>query len=214
MLDNLEQELQILLNNYKDEEKNNLIDKINLIDKEHTKKYLEELKKYTKKEENLSNEQTRINNIVKVMNERQEIRTNIEKIIQKHSLEINLDNIPNIDKLNIFSNRLKIIETILNITNKINNNNFNKALEIFNRKEFKQVLLEFSIINNETNEELEKYLKSLIKPTISEKEASNLKILNYYHDTRKMFPNLKIPNMGLIKENTEIEIDNKMFFIN
>lgn len=217
MLDNLKQELQI--NKEKYQEDNNLDNKQKLeeitkkIDKEYTKVYIENLKKYTKKENNIEKEATRIKNILNIMDKRDQERNQIIGLIQQCALEIELDNIPNLEKRNSFSTKQKIIETILKITTKLNKTNKEKALEILSRKEFKSVLLEFSLINNDTKEDIEKYLNLYIKEN-NDENSNKLKILNYYQENKKNFPNLNIPNMGLIKEKEEIEINNQSFFIN
>jgi len=218
MISNLEQEYEIILNNYKENqtEENKKILEENLIkiDKYLTKNYLEELKKYTQKSNNLNSEQQRLHNIISIMNERKEEREKLLQTIKELTLNVNLENILNIDKIVSFENKLKVVDTIINISSKLNENNSDKAKEILNRKEFKLVLLEFSLIKNATEEEVNNYINSLCKNKIPNTLNNNIKILEYYYDNKNDFPNISIPNMGLIEEKNNIDIDNKKYFIN
>lgn len=223
MISNLENEFEINLKNYKtnntEENKKHLIESIIKLDKELTRNYLEELKAYTTKEKDIVKEQTRLKNILAVMKKRSENREYYLKLIEELSLGLTLENIPNIDKIVNFTNKLKVVETIINIISKINEKNKEKAIEILNRKEFKIVLLEFYLISNDTNEEVEKYVNSLLKtPTSNDTNSGNstgkIKILDYYYNNKNDFPDLSIPNMGLIKDEKTINIDNRSFFIN
>lgn len=211
MISNLEIELQNSIEEYQknpnENTKEKIKNKIITLDKEKTKNYLEELKKLQKNYSNILQEQDRLQKIVKLLTERKKERESLQNIIKKISLDIPLDNIPNIDKLLIFSNKLKVIEIINSISNKLNEKNIGKALEILDKKEFRIVLLEFSLIREDSREEVERYLNSLLK-------QNNLKILEYYNKSKNEFPNLNIPNMGLEKYKEEIQLDSKAFFIN
>lgn len=217
MISNLEQEYEIILNNYKEnqteENKKKLEEVLINKDKKETQNYLEELKKYVQKSNDINKEQQRLLNIIYIMNKRKEERQKLLQIIEELSLNINLENIPNIDKITSFENKSKVVDTIINISSKTNEKNVDKTKEILNRKEFKLVLLEFSLIKNDTEDEINNYVNSICKKIIPN-TSNDIKILEYYYDSKNDFPNISIPNMGLIEEKNNIDIDNKNYFIN
>lgn len=193
------------------ENKDNLVQSIISLDEEENNKYLSELNKYAYNSTTIKEEQERLNNILTLISKREEERDILIKQINELSLDVVLQDIPNLDKLIIFSNKLKVINTYFDIISKLNKNNKDKAIEIFKRKEFRIILLEYSLILNDSDEEIEKYINSLLDTNVS---SDKLKILKSYYDLEKKFPNLSIPNMGLVDDNNCIKLDNSKFFIN
>lgn len=215
MIDDLELELQNSINEYKDnpseDKKNSLIGKITDIDKSYNDKYLEELKLLVDTCSTLECEQERLRKIVTILSKRKQDRDILLRVIDELSLDLTLKDIPNVEKLKVFSNRLKLIEVIIEIRDNLNTSNRERAIEILSEKEFKMILLEFSLINNDSDDEVEKYIDSILVG--SKSSSGKLKILEYYDENKSDFPDLDIPNMGLVSSSAIIDLDSKDFFI-
>ena len=220
MINNLENKVKISLENYKQndtqENKDDLSELLGQLDKEYTKSYLEELKKYSNQSSTIDQEEIRIKMILEIIRKRANQREEELKIIKELSLENKLEEIPNIEKEKSFNNKLKVIELVKNILSKLNESNKEKAFEILNRKECKIILLEFSLITNEKEEEIKKLIDITISKSKESKQNKNskLKILNTYYKNKKDFPDLNIPNMGLIEDENILQIDSNSIFVN
>ena len=219
----MNEELKGLVDTYlkdtNEENKKNLIDSLVSLDKENLKVYIEELKNNVTKKVDLKEESNRISNIISSMDSIKHKREELDKVTKDNNLEVTLTEIPNLSKYNSFINEKKIIDIILNILEKINQNNLEKAKEIFRKKEVKYVLLQHKLINNDSDEEVDKLLESKITNTKPEPKENNvdnnenkIKILDAFYQEKDNFKDLVIPTMGLYNDNNIITIDNNNIF--
>lgn len=219
----MNEELKGLVDTYlkdtNEENKKNLIDSLVSLDKENLKVYIEELKNNVTKKVDLKEESNRISNIISSMDSIKHKREELDKVTKDNNLEVTLTEIPNLSKYNSFVNEKKIIDIILNILEKINQNNLEKAKEIFRKKEVKYVLLQHKLINNDSDEEVDKLLESKITNTKPEPKENNvdnnenkIKILDAFYQEKDNFKDLVIPTMGLYNDNNTITIDNNNIF--
>lgn len=219
----MNEELKGLVDTYlkdtNEENKKNLIDSLVSLDKENLKVYIEELKNNVTKKVDLKEESNRISNIISSMDSIKHKREELDKVTKDNNLEVTLTEIPNLSKYNSFVNEKKIIDIILNILEKINQNNLEKAKEIFRKKEVKYVLLQHKLINNDSDEEVDKLLESKITNTKPEPKENNvdnnenkIKILDAFYQEKDNFKDLVIPTMGLYNDNNIITIDNNNIF--
>ena len=219
----MNEELKGLVDTYlkdtNEESKKNLIDSLVSLDKENLKVYIEELKNNVTKKVDLKEESNRISNIISSMDSIKHKREELDKVTKDNNLEVTLTEIPNLSKYNSFVNEKKIIDIILNILEKINQNNLEKAKEIFRKKEVKYVLLQHKLINNDSDEEVDKLLESKITNTKPEPKENNvdnnenkIKILDAFYQEKDNFKDLVIPTMGLYNDNNIITIDNNNIF--
>ena len=219
----MNEELKGLVDTYlkdtNEENKKNLIDSLVSLDKENLKVYIEELKNNVTKKVDLKEESNRISNIISSMDSIKHKREELDKVTKDNNLEVTLTEIPNLSKYNSFVNEKKIIDIILNILEKINQNNLEKAKEIFRKKEVKYVLLQHKLINNDSDEEVDKLLESKITNTKPEPKENNvdnnenkIKILDAFYQEKDNFKDLVIQTMGLYNDNNIITIDNNNIF--
>ena len=219
----MNEELKGLVDTYlkdtNEENKKNLIDSLVSLDKENLKVYIEELKNNVTKKVDLKEESNRISNIISSMDSIKHKREELDKVTKDNNLEVTLTEIPNLSKYNSFINEKKIIDIILNILEKINQSNLEKAKEIFRKKEVKYVLLQHKLINNDSDEEVDKLLESKITNTKPEPKENNvdnnenkIKILDAFYQEKDNFKDLVIPTMGLYNDNNIITIDNNNIF--
>ena len=74
-------------------------------------------------------------------------------------------------------------------------------------------MLEFKFIENDSDEEVIRFVNSLVKNVSNNIDTSSkIKLLNYYYENKKNFPNLNIPNIGLIEDKNDVNLDNRIFF--
>ena len=146
------------------------------------------------------------------MNDITNKRKELEDIIEKYNLDITLNDIPNLSKYNSLNNEKKVIDTIINIEQKLNTNNIDRKKEIFKRKEFKYELLQFKLINNDNDSEIDKYLETKINNNTSAREDDKLLILDTFYEEKNNFKDLIIPTMGLVNNNKIVEIKSEDIF--
>jgi len=218
MNEELKEIIEIYDKDNNENNKKNLINTLISLDKENLKTYIEELKNNVAKKDDLKEEQQRISNIISSMNSIKNKREQLDKVIKDNNLEVTLTEIPNLSKYDSFVNENKIIEIILNIMNKLNQDNLEKAKEIFKRKEIKYVLSQHKMINSDSDEEVDRLLDSKVNNTEistnnnSSKEENKIKILDAFYQEKDNFRDLVIPTMGLFNDNNIEKIYNNNIF--
>ena len=106
--------LNVILEKWKVNPSTEIKEEIKNIDKNITKDYLEELKQYITPKSGILEEEKRLNKIVSILSNRLEQRENLNNKLKEYSIEINLIDIPNIDKLDNFKKKLEIIRKDIN----------------------------------------------------------------------------------------------------
>ena len=107
-------DLNVILEKWKVNPSTEIKEEIKNIDKNITKDYLEELKQYITPKSDIKEEEKRLNKIVSILSNRLEQRENLNNKLKEYSIEINLIDIPNIDKLDNFRKKLEIIRKDIN----------------------------------------------------------------------------------------------------
>ena len=107
-------DLNVILEKWKVNPSIEIKEEIKNIDKNITKDYLEELKQYITPKSDIKEEEKRLNKIVSILSNRLEQRENLNNKLKEYSIEINLIDIPNIDKLDNFRKKLEIIRKDIN----------------------------------------------------------------------------------------------------
>ena len=211
--------IDIYIKDTNEENKRNLINSLVSLDKENLKAYIEELKNNVTKKEDLKEETIRIGNVISSMDSIKNKREELDKVIKENNLEVTLPEIPNLSKYESFNNEKKIIDIILNILEKLNQSNIEKAKEIFRRKEIKYVLLQHKLINSDKDEEIDGLLESKINnitpqpiETNVDNNETKIKLLDAFYQEKDNFKDLVIPTMGLYNDNNTVIIDNNNIF--
>ena len=211
--------IDIYIKDTNEENKRNLINSLVSLDKENLKAYIEELKNNVTKKEDLKEETIRIGNVISSMDSIKNKREELDKVIKENNLEVTLPEIPNLSKYESFNNEKKIIDIILNILEKLNQSNIEKAKEIFRRKEIKYVLLQHKLINSDKDEEIDGLLESKINnitpqpiETNVDNNETKIKLLDAFYQEKDNFKDLIIPTMGLYNDNNTVIIDNNNIF--
>lgn len=106
--------LNVILEKWKVNPSPEIKEEIKNIDKNITKDYLEELKQYITPKSNIKEEEQRLNKIVSILYNRLEQREKLNTKLKEYSIEVNLIDIPNIDKLDNFRKKLEIIRKDIN----------------------------------------------------------------------------------------------------
>lgn len=107
-------DLNVILEKWKVNPSTEIKEEIKNIDKNITKDYLEELKQYITPKSDIKEEEKRLNKIVSILSNRLEQREKLNNKLKEYSIEINLIDIPNIDKLDNFRKKLEIIRKDIN----------------------------------------------------------------------------------------------------
>ena len=107
-------DLNVILEKWKVNPSTEIKEEIKNIDKNITKDYLEKLKQYITPKSDIKEEEKRLNKIVSILSNRLEQRENLNNKLKEYSIEINLIDIPNIDKLDNFRKKLEIIRKDIN----------------------------------------------------------------------------------------------------
>ena len=107
-------DLNIILEKWKVNPSTEIKEEIKNIDKNITKDYLEELKQYITPKSDIKEEEQRLNKIVSILSNRLEQREKLNTKLKEYSIEVNLIDIPNIDKLDNFRKKLEIIRKDIN----------------------------------------------------------------------------------------------------
>lgn len=107
-------DLNVILEKWKVNPSTEIKEEIKNIDKNITKDYLEELKQYITPKPDIKEEEKRLNKIVSILSNRLEQREKLNNKLKEYSIEINLIDIPNIDKLDNFRKKLEIIRKDIN----------------------------------------------------------------------------------------------------
>ena len=107
-------DLNVILEKWKVNPSIEIKEEIKNIDKNITKDYLEELKQYITPKSDIKEEEKRLNKIVSILSNRLEQREKLNNKLKEYSIEINLIDIPNIDKLDNFRKKLEIIRKDIN----------------------------------------------------------------------------------------------------
>ncbi len=107
-------DLNVILEKWKDNPSTEIKEEIKKIDKNITKDYLEELKQYITPKSDIKEEEQRLNKIVSILSNRLQQREKLNNKLKEYSLEVNLIDIPNIDKLDNFRKKLEIIRKDIN----------------------------------------------------------------------------------------------------
>ena len=107
-------DLNVILEKWKVNPSTEIKEEIKNIDKNITKDYLEELKQYITPKSDIKEEEKRLNKIVSILSNRLEQRENLNNKLKEYSIEINLIDIQNIDKLDNFRKKLEIIRKDIN----------------------------------------------------------------------------------------------------
>ena len=123
-------DLNVILEKWKVNPSTEIKEEIKNIDKNITKDYLEELKQYITPKSDIKEEEKRLNKIVSILSNRLEQRENLNNKLKEYSIEINLIDIPNIDKLDNFRKKLEIIRKDIN-KKEINTDSKIKLLNIY-----------------------------------------------------------------------------------
>lgn len=106
--------LNVILEKWKVNPSTEIKEEIKNIDKNITKDYLEELKQYITPKSDIKEEEQRLNKIVSILSNRLEQREELNNKLKEYSIEVNLIDIPNIDKLDNFRKKLEIIRKDIN----------------------------------------------------------------------------------------------------
>ncbi len=107
-------DLNVILEKWKVNPSIEIKEEIKKIDKNITKDYLEELKQYITPKSDIKEEEKRLNKIVSILSNRLEQREKLNTKLKEYSIEVNLIDIPNIDKLDNFRKKLEIIRKDIN----------------------------------------------------------------------------------------------------
>ena len=107
-------DLNVILEKWKVNPSIEIKEEIKNIDKNITKDYLEELKQYITPKSDIKEEEKRLNKIVSILSNRLEQREKLNTKLKEYSIEVNLIDIPNIDKLDNFRKKLEIIRKDIN----------------------------------------------------------------------------------------------------
>ena len=107
-------DLNVILEKWKVNPSTEIKEEIKNIDKNITKDYLEELKQYITPKSDIKEEEQRLNKIVSILSNRLEQREKLNTKLKEYSIEVNLIDIPNIDKLDNFRRKLEIIRKDIN----------------------------------------------------------------------------------------------------
>ena len=107
-------DLNVILEKWKVNPSTEIKEEIKNIDKNITKDYLEKLKQYITPKSDIKEEEKRLNKIVSILSNRLEQREKLNNKLKEYSIEINLIDIPNIDKLDNFRKKLEIIRKDIN----------------------------------------------------------------------------------------------------
>ncbi len=107
-------DLNVILEKWKVNPSTEIKEEIKNIDKNITKDYLEELKQYITPKSDIKEEEQRLNKIVSILSNRLEQREKLNTKLKEYSIEVNLIDIPNIDKLDNFRKKLEIIRKDIN----------------------------------------------------------------------------------------------------
>ncbi len=107
-------DLNVILEKWKVNPSTEIKEEIKNIDKNITKDYLEELKQYITPKSDIKEEEQRLNKIVSILSNRLEQREKLNAKLKEYSIEVNLIDIPNIDKLDNFRKKLEIIRKDIN----------------------------------------------------------------------------------------------------
>lgn len=107
-------DLNIILEKWKVNPSTEIKEEIKNMDKNITKDYLEELKQYITPKSDIKEEEQRLNKIVSILSNRLEQREKLNTKLKEFSIEVNLIDIPNIDKLDNFRKKLEIIRKDIN----------------------------------------------------------------------------------------------------
>ena len=151
-----------------EENRNNLIDLILSIDKDNINEYYNKLKENVEKKLDIFFEQQRLDKIISCMDDIISKRKELENINNDYNLEIVFNDIPNISKYNSLNNEKIVVDGIINILNKLDENNIGRAKEIFKRKEFKYILFQYNLISDDSDIEIDNYLDSKLSDKIEE----------------------------------------------
>ena len=107
-------DFNVILEKWKVNPSTEIKEEIKNIDKNITKDYLEELKQYITPKSDIKEEEKRLNKIVSILSNRLEQREELNNKLKEYSIEVNLIDIPNIDKLDNFRKKLEIIRKDIN----------------------------------------------------------------------------------------------------
>jgi len=173
---------------YKQDKETNydkLVDSVLKLDNEYTLEYLTKLKEYANKSSDIEGERNRIREIVSLMEMRLSKRSQLINDLKELDVEVSFLDIPNIDKIDSFKEKLEVM-------NKHNDDSDVDSI----------------LSNSEVSEKIEEKFERVV-----EDDSNSIKILKDYYDSLDSFPNLNVPNMGLVKDKDRVELDNNSFFL-
>ena len=199
-----------------EDSRNNYINKIIRIDKENVSKYLDNIRECADSKDNIVLEDKRLRTLISNIQEVLDKRNNLINISNDEGFNINFNDIPNANKLNSLINEEKVIGIIININDKLTINNKDRAFEILSREEFKHILLRFSLISSNSDDEVSKYIDTVLNNNNNNnnnnRDKTRLRVLDTFYELKDNFSSLNIPIMGLDEKNDIINLDNVEYF--